>query len=72
MIRLKQERERKGISQTELARLSGVKQQSISMIEQGKQKNPGIETLNALAVALGCDLRDLYVPDGAVAARPED
>lgn len=63
MILLRQEREKKGISQTELARLSGVKQQSISMIEQGKQKNPGIETLSALAVALSCDLRDLYKPD---------
>ena len=63
MILLRQEREKKGLSQTELARLSGVKQQNISMIESGDRKNPGIETLNALAVALGCDLRDLYKPD---------
>ncbi len=63
MILLRQEREKKGLSQTELARLSGVKQQSISMIERGEQKNPGIETLNALAVALRCDLRDLYKPE---------
>ena len=34
------------------------------MIESGDRKSPGIETLNALAVALGCDLRDLYKPDG--------
>ena len=34
------------------------------MIESGERKNPGIETLNALAVALGCELRDLYKPGG--------
>lgn len=67
MILLRQEREKKGISQTELARLSGVKQQTISLIENGDSKNPGIETLHGLAVALDCDLRDLYVPDSAVA-----
>lgn len=68
MILLRQEREKKGLSQTELARLSGVKQQNISMIESGERKNPGIETLNALAMALECDLRDLYKPE----ARKED
>ena len=63
MILLRQEREKKGISQTELARLSGVKQQTISLIENGESKNPGIETLHGLAVALECDLLDLYRPD---------
>lgn len=72
MILLEQERKKKGLSQPELARLSGVTQQNISKIESGERKNPGIETLNALAVALGCDLRDLYVPDSAAAARREN
>ena len=63
MILLRHEREKKKLSQAELARMSGVKQQSISKIESGERKNPGIETLNALAVALGCELRDLYKPD---------
>lgn len=65
MIMLKQEREKKGLSQTELERKSGVTQQAISMIESGERRNPGIETLNALAVALECDLLDLYRPDTA-------
>ncbi len=63
MILLRQEREKKKMSQAELARLSGVKQQNISQIENGTIRNPGIETMNTLAVALGCDLRDLYKPD---------
>lgn len=63
MILLKQEREKSRLSQAELARLSGVKQQTVSQIENGAIKNPGIETMNALAVALGCDLRDLYKPE---------
>ena len=63
MILLKQKREEKGLNQTELARMSGVKQQTISMIESGDRKNPGIETMNALAVALKCDLQDLYKPE---------
>ena len=72
MILLEQERKKKGLSQPELARLSGVTQQNNRKIESGERKNPGIETLNALAVALGCDLRDLYVPDSAAAARREN
>jgi transcriptional regulator with XRE-family HTH domain len=63
MILVKQVREAKGMSQVELARLSHIKQQSISLIETGVSRNPGIETLNALAVALGCTVTDLYRPD---------
>ncbi len=65
MILLRQEREKKGLSQSELARKSGVKQQNISQIESGDNQNPGIATMHALAVALGCDLQDLYVPETA-------
>lgn len=63
MILLRQEREKKGISQPELARMSGVSQQAISLIESGERKNPGIETMSALAAALGCGLGDLCVPE---------
>ena len=68
MILLRQEREQKNLSQAELARLSGVKQQTISLIESGDRKNPGVETLAALAVALGCTLTDLYKPEPAGSA----
>ncbi len=63
MILLRQVRESRGLSQAELSRRSGVKQQHISLIESGERENPGIKTLDALAVALNCDLRDLYKPE---------
>ena len=62
MILVKQVREEIGISQAELARMSGVKQQNISKIESGENRTPGIETLNALAMAMSCSLADLYKP----------
>ena len=62
MILLRQEREKKGISQQELARRSGVLQQTISKIEKGETTNPGVETLNTLAIAMGCTLGDVYKP----------
>lgn len=65
MILVKKIREEVGISQAELARLSGVKQQNISKIESGENRNPGIETLNALAKAMGRSVMDLYRPEAA-------
>jgi transcriptional regulator with XRE-family HTH domain len=45
-------RERKKMSQLELAKKSGVAQGYISALESGEKKNPGIETLKKLARAL--------------------
>ena len=44
---------KRGWSQSELARRAGVKQSIISYIENGKTKNPRIDTLSAIATALG-------------------
>lgn len=52
--RLKRQRVRRGYSQTELARLSGVKQSLISRIENGSRDNPSADVLRGLAKALGC------------------
>ena len=54
--RLRQARERAGVSQRELARRLNVSQQSIAQHELG-QRQPRPERLRALAVALGvsCD-----------------
>lgn len=62
MILVRQVRESLGISQQELARRSGVLQQTISKIEKGETVNPGVETLNTLARAMGCELGDVYRP----------
>ena len=59
--RLKTIRENRGISQMELARLSGVSIRSIQMYEQRRNdinKAQG-ETLYKLANALGCNIEDL-------------
>lgn len=71
MILLKQERERKGLTQRQLSRMCGVTQQTISNIESGRNKNPGVETLGELAAALGIRLQDLYKPDNAVEVATE-
>lgn len=59
MLIIEQKRTEKGMSQVALSRLSGVKQSVISDIENGKTRNPGIETVLSLAKALGCSLNDL-------------
>lgn len=50
---IKIERIRAGLSQNELARLSGVKQSVISDIESGKTKLPRVDTVKQLAHVLG-------------------
>ena len=49
---LRRERDRAGISQTELARRAGLAKSTLSQLEAGPG-NPSIETLWALGVALG-------------------
>ncbi len=63
MLIIEQKRTEKGMSQIALSRLSGVKQSVISDIENGKTRNPGIETVLSLAKALGCSLNDLVRND---------
>lgn len=52
-------REKKGWSQSELSRRSGVKQGVLSYIENGKTKHPRIDTLAAIAAALGTTVEKL-------------
>ena len=59
MIKLQEYRERRRMSQEQLATASGVTQQAISAIESGKNKSPRILTMYALANALRCTVDDL-------------
>ena len=68
MMDLTRMRERRGLSQPELARRSGVSQQVISQVEKDPGRCPRIDTVYALSVALRCSMYDLYVPDGRVPA----
>jgi DNA-binding XRE family transcriptional regulator len=57
--KIKQAREKLGLSQEKLARLADVSNNTIINIEAGKQKNPTIETLKKIAKALNIPIEDL-------------
>ena len=56
---VKQLREKIGLSQEKLARLSDVSNNTIINIEAGKQDNPTIDTLKKVARALNVSVEDL-------------
>ncbi|STY71515.1 Predicted transcriptional regulator [Megamonas hypermegale] len=49
----------KGLSQNELANLAKIPQSTISDIESGKRKNPGVNTIIAIAKVLNVKINDL-------------
>ena len=51
------------LSQKSLSEASGVPQQTISAIETGQLKNPGIRTLRRLAATLGSNVDDIFPDD---------
>ena len=59
---VKRRRQEKGLTQEQLADLSGFSQQYISGLEQGR-RNPTIVTIYELAAALGVGHMDLVQPD---------
>lgn len=59
--RLRRERERVQVSAAELARRAGIAKSTLTQLEAGKG-NPGVETLWALAVALGLPFAELITP----------
>ncbi len=73
---IRRERERVGLSLSELAKQAGIAKSTLSQLESGTG-NPSVETLWALGVALGVpfsNLRDIYViragPGGARESDP--
>lgn len=53
-----------GLSQAELSRRSGIKQQTICMLETGKRKTPRLDTAAKLAAALNCTVDELLQKGG--------
>jgi transcriptional regulator with XRE-family HTH domain len=51
------------LSQKALSEASGVPQQTISAIETGQLKNPGIKTLRRLAATLDSNVDDIFPDD---------
>lgn len=60
--RVKELREQMNISQNKLAKLAGISQAAISILESGK-KSPTVDTLGRIAQALGCAVSDLTGED---------
>jgi putative transcriptional regulator len=58
-FRLKEWLERAGISQSELARRSGISFVTINRIASNKTDGASLKTLDALSKALGCEPGDL-------------
>lgn len=63
MNKLKFYREKKGLSQEELAKKSGVSRVSISKIENDKAKDIKIGTLKSLAEALDESVQNIFLPE---------
>lgn len=63
-VRLRELREAKGWSQSELATRTGVSHSTIHRLETGKHKGIDFATLEKLADALGCDPGYLIVKTG--------
>jgi len=59
---LRRERERHGVSLTELARRAGIAKSTLSQLEAGSG-NPSVETLWALGVALDVPFSRLVEPE---------
>lgn len=57
--KVKQLREKLGLSQEKLARMADVSNNTIINIEAGKQDNPTIDTLKKVAKALNIPVEDL-------------
>ncbi|MBU0455444.1 MAG: helix-turn-helix domain-containing protein [Gammaproteobacteria bacterium] len=57
--KVKQLREKLGLSQEKLARLADVSNNTIINIEAGKQDNPTIDTLKKIAKALNVSVEEL-------------
>lgn len=69
--RLQSVRKRRGLTQRELAKLSGVSFSLVSKIEQGELSDTRLETLRRLASALKVPTAELIVRDDVDDAQPE-
>jgi transcriptional regulator with XRE-family HTH domain len=58
--RIRELREKLGITQIDLAAKVGVTQAAISLIELGKSENPAVDTAQKIAKVLGVPLEELF------------
>ena len=72
IIALKQAREDRGLSLSEVSRRSGIDLASLSRLESGKNPNPTFETLSRYAHVLGLRLELSLADSGVPAADASD
>ena len=60
MLLLREDREKKGISGTQLADRSGLNQSTISLLDRGERK-PTLDTLVRIAEVLGIELGEILL-----------
>lgn len=68
--RIRQLRLEKGWSQEQLATIAGLSTRTVQRIENGEQAS--LETLTAIAAAMGLQVSDLYLPTQQESAAPPD
>lgn len=57
--RIRAHRKARGLSASELARRAGLARTHVSLIERGTRRTPSIETVQAIARALGVSVSEL-------------
>ena len=56
---IKRLRKQRGLSQRALAARAGISRVYLARLESGERRNPGVVTVQALAAALGVELKEL-------------
>lgn len=59
-IKIKINRIKKGVTQTELANRIGISRYYLSALERGKAKNPSIKVMRKLSEELGESVQELF------------
>lgn len=62
-VKIKETRQKLGMSQIELCKKAGVSRQTMSSLERGKLKNVRVKTLCKIAKALSCRVSDIFSCD---------
>lgn len=70
--KLKELRLKQGLTQEQLAELSGVSRPTISYIETDSLDNIESKTMLKLAIALNCDIGDIFFKEKVVLTQQED
>ena len=70
--KLRELRLEKGLSQEKLAEISGVSRPTISMIETNTLDNIESKTMLRLAIALNCDIGDIFFKEKVVLTQQEE